>query len=62
MCRVEAGWVQRYGSDGYEAEESLVGQRRVTTNEKGNVSFSFSPNRPVRAGATINGHRYGAGR
>ena len=33
--------------------KTFLGQRRVTINEKGDVSSSFSPKRPVRAGATI---------
>ena len=33
--------------------KTFLDRRRVTTNEKGDVSSSFSPKRQVRSGATI---------
>jgi hypothetical protein len=45
--------IQFFSNPDDDEGKTFLGQRRMTTNEKGNVSSSFSPKRPVRAGATI---------
>ena len=45
--------IQFFSNLGDDEGKRFIGKRRVTANENGNVSFSFSPGRPVRSGATI---------
>ena len=45
--------IQFFSNPGDDEGKRFIGQRRVTTDENGKVSFSFSPSRPVRVGATI---------
>ena len=44
--------IQFFSNLGDDESKRFIGQRRVTANENGNITFSFSPSRPVRSGAT----------